>query len=88
MSGATAFTPSVESMVPLPSWSMPRPPSGTSRGCNGGVRFTVSVPSAPPPCPTTLMAIVASPFAASVPATAIGAPCLLSVKPWPKITTG
>ena len=28
VAGAAAFTPSVLSMVPLPSWSMPRPPAG------------------------------------------------------------
>ena len=45
-------------------------------------------PSAPPPCPTTLIAIVAIPARASEDATAHGAPFLESVKPWPKIATG
>src|SRR5262249_3055714 len=49
---------------------------------------TVYVPSAPPPCPTTLIAIVAIPLRASVPATAIGAPSFESVKPCPKIAVG
>jgi hypothetical protein len=52
------------------------------------VGSTVSVPSAPPPWPTTLMAIVAMPCDASTEATAHGAPYMLSVKPWPKIATG
>ena len=34
------------------------------------------------------MAIVAMPWLANVAATASGAPCLLSVKPCPKIATG
>ena len=69
----TALTPSVESMVPLPSWSMPRPPSGSVTG-GAAPRLTVYVPSGPPPWPTTLIAIVAMPFRASVPATTGGAP--------------
>ena len=46
-----------------------------------------SVPSAPPPWPTTLIAIVAMPLRASVPATTSGAPSFESVKPWPKIAS-
>jgi len=38
----------------------------------------------PKPWPTTLMAMVAMPLCASVEGTANGAPCLLSVNPWPK----
>ena len=84
----TALEPSVESMVPLPSWSMPRPPSGMVTGApTSGMIVRVPVVP-PPPCPTTLMAIVAMPWNAIVEATASGAPCLLSVKPWPKIATG
>src|SRR5438094_20200 len=85
--GGAAFTPSVESIVPLPSWSMPRPPSGIVTG-RPAFGMIVSVPREPPPCPTTLMAIVAMPWLANVEATASGAPCLLSVKPCPKIATG
>src|SRR5579859_1302013 len=48
----------------------------------------VSVLLGPKPWPTTLIAIVAIPLWASVEATANGAPCLLSVNPWPKIATG
>ena len=66
---------------------MPRPPAGIVTG-GAPVRNTVSVPSGPPPWPTTLIAMVAMPCDASEDATAIGAPCLLSVKPWPKIATG
>ena len=82
------MTPSVESIVPLPSWSMPRPPAGRVTGAAPPVRLTVYDPSAPPPCPTTLIAIVAIPACASEDATAHGAPFLESVKPWPKIATG
>ncbi len=46
------------------------------------------VPRGPPPCPTTLIAIEAMPFRASVPATAGGAPFFQSVKPCPKIAVG
>src|SRR5262245_8014835 len=52
------------------------------------VEVIVSVPPAPPPWPTTLIAMVAIPWAPKVAPTAHGAPCLLSVKPWPKIATG
>ena len=84
----TALEPSVESMLPSPFWSKPRPPSGTLPiGTKVGLRM-FSIPAAPPPWPTTLMAIVAIPCAARVEATTTSAPCLLSVKPWPKIATG
>jgi hypothetical protein len=82
------LTPSVESIVPLPFWSMPRPPAGRVTGAAPSVRLTVYVPSAPPPCPTTLIAIVAIPARASEDATAHGAPFLESVKPCPKVATG
>jgi hypothetical protein len=49
---------------------------------------TVTLPSAPPPWPTTLIAIVARPACASDDATTHGAPSFESVKPWPKITVG
>src|SRR5262249_2813313 len=49
---------------------------------------TVSVLLGPKPWPTTLIAMVAMPLCASVEATAKGPPCLLSVKPWPKMATG
>ncbi len=52
------------------------------------MRLTVYVPSGPPPCPTTLIAIEAMPFSASLPATACGAPFFQSVNPCPKIATG
>src|SRR5947209_14601578 len=48
----------------------------------------VSVLLGPNPWPTTLIAMLAMPLCASVDATANGAPCLLSVNPWPKIATG
>ena len=83
----TAFTPSVESMVPLASWSIPRPPLESVTGAPA-VRSTVYVPSAPPPWPTTSMAIVATPACASEEATSHGAPFLLSPNPWPKIAVG
>jgi hypothetical protein len=51
-------------------------------------RFTVSVPNAPPPWPTTLIAIVAMPAAAMDDATTRGLLFLLSPKPWPKMATG
>ena len=85
--GGAALEPSVESIVPLPFWSMPRPPAG-SVTAPGLVGLTVSVPRGPPPWPTTLMAIVATPCAASDAATNHGPPCLLSPKPWPKTATG
>src|SRR5206468_7469286 len=66
---------------------MPRPPSGITTG-RPPAGCTVRKPAAPPPWPTTLIAIVAIPWAANVEATANGAPCLLSVKPCPKIATG
>jgi hypothetical protein len=50
--------------------------------------LTISEPPAPPPWPTTLIAIVAMPCDANEPATVDGEPCLLSVKPCPKIATG
>jgi hypothetical protein len=80
VAGGAAFTTSVESIVPLPSWSIPRPPAGIVTGVRPA-RTTVIVPRGPPPCPTTLIATVATPFAASIDATAIGAPCFESVKP-------
>ena len=83
----TALLPSVESMLPLPSWSMPRPPALTTTGA-AFRRCTVKVPKAPPPWPTTLMASVAMPCWASVAATVQGAPYMLSVKPWPNSATG
>ena len=46
--GATAFTPSVESIAPLPSWSMPRPPSGIVANVVWP-DLIVSVPRAPRP---------------------------------------
>ena len=85
--GAAALLPSVESMLPLPSWSMPRPPAGTTTGAPS-LRDTFSVPSAPPPWPTTWMAMVAMPCAAKLAATVHGAPYMLSPKPWPKMATG
>jgi hypothetical protein len=84
--GATASTPSVESIAPLPSWSIPRLPSGTTVGPDG--RTTVRLPPAPPPCPTTLIAMEAMPDRASDDATVRGAPCFESVKLCPKIATG
>src|SRR5215216_3934613 len=83
----TALTPSVESIDPLPSWSIPRPPIGKVTG-GRPARLTVYVPSGPPPCPTTLIAIVAMPFCASLPASIGGAPFFQSVSPCPKIPTG
>ena len=87
VNGGAALTPSVESIVPLPSWSMPRPPAGNVTVVRS-VRATVSVPSGPPPWPTTLIAIVAMPFFAIVDAVVIGKPCFESVKPCPTIATG
>jgi hypothetical protein len=46
--GATALTPSVESIVVFPSWSIPLPPAARTTGVPA-VRLTISVPSAPPP---------------------------------------
>src|SRR6266850_1895093 len=66
---------------------MPRPPAGTTTA-PPFVRSTAKVPSAPPPWPTTLIAIVAIPWDASTDATTHGAPYMLSVKPCPKIATG
>src|SRR5258707_15149088 len=66
---------------------MPRPPAGTTTA-SPFARSTARVPSAPPPCPTTLIAMVAIPRDASTDATAQGAPYMLSVKPCPKIATG
>ncbi len=83
----TALTPSVESNVPFPFWSTARPPAGRDRG-GTPLRRTVYVPAGPKPCPTTLIAIVASPACASEDATAHGAPFFESVKPCPKIATG
>src|SRR5215471_8064768 len=64
-------TPSVLPMRPSPSRSSPRPPAGTTSGsllrC-----LMVSVLSGPPPWPTTLMATVAKPRRAKVPATERG----------------
>ena len=82
-----ALTPSVESIVPLWSWSIPRPPAGSVSVGDPG-RLTVNVLADPPPCPTTLIAIVAMWARASDAATAHGAPFIESVKPWPKIATG
>ena len=72
-----ALTPSVESIVPLWSWSIPRPPAGSVSVGNPG-RLTVNVLAGPPPCPTTLIAIVAMPARASDAATAHGAPFIES----------
>src|SRR6266853_1238545 len=66
---------------------MPRPPAGTTT-TSPFVRSTARVPSAPPPWPTTLIAIVAIPRDASTDATTHGAPYMLSVNPCPKIATG
>ena len=74
-----ALTPSVESIVPLPSWSIPRPPAGNVSGPPGVV--AVYVPAAPKPWPTTLIAIVAIQACASEEATAQGAPFFESVNP-------
>ena len=66
--GGAALDPSVASMSVSPFWSMPRPPADKVTGAPLE-RATVSVPAAPPPWPTTLMATVAIPCAASVAAT-------------------
>src|SRR6476469_2294450 len=84
--GGAALTPSVESIVPLPSWSIPRPPAGKVTGPAGVV--AVYVPSGPKPGPTTLIAIVARPAWARDEATTQGAPFLESVNPCPKMTVG
>src|SRR5581483_12134988 len=80
-------TPSVESIVPLPSWSIPRPPAGKVTGAPPGSE-RVYVPSGPKPWPTTLIAIVAIPAFASDDATTHGAPFFESPNPCPKIATG
>ena len=67
---------------------MPRPPAGTITGAPPLLDSTASVPSAPPPWPTTLIDTVAMPAAAYTDAWVHGAPYMLSVKPWPKIATG
>ena len=73
-------------MTPVPSWSIPRPPSG--KVTDVGPWLMVNVLLGPKPWPTTLIAMDAMPLCASVEATANGAPCLLSVNPWPNIATG
>ena len=70
--GAAALTPSVESNVPLPFWSIARPPAGVQR--HGPGRVTMYVPAGPKPWPTTLIATDAIPAWASDEATAHGAP--------------
>ena len=75
--GGAALTPSVVSIALSPSWSIPRPPAGSTTG-PPAERLTISVPSGPPPWPTTLIAIVAIPRRAIEPATRNGLPFLLS----------
>ncbi len=57
--GGAALDPSVESMTVLPFWSMPRPPAANVTLVP--LEFTVRVPAAPKPWPTTLTAMVAMP---------------------------
>ena len=66
---------------------MPRPPAGSVTGPSP-LRLTVSVPAAPPPWPTTLIATVAMPWAAIDAPTTYGLLCIESPKPWPKRATG
>ena len=77
--GAAALTPSVESNVPLPFWSIARPPAFSVTVPVGVV--TTYVPAGPKPWPTTLIATDAIPACASDEATAHGAPFRLSPKP-------
>src|SRR6476646_692336 len=75
--------PSALVIGPFPSWSNPRPPSRNV--VEVAPCCTVSVLLGPKPWPTTLIAMLAMPLCARTEATANGAPCLLSVNPWPKI---
>src|SRR2546422_694594 len=84
--GGAASTPSVESIVPSPFWSIPRPPAGIVTA-ESPRRRTVSVPSGAPPWPTTVIAIVARAYDAIDAAPAIRAPFLFSGEPGPKIET-
>ena len=72
-------------MRPSPSWSTPPAPAGSVTG--PGRAGTVSVPSGPPPWPTTLMARWRSrsaPWCGHVMGTTWGS----LPKPWPKSATG
>src|SRR5262249_11248657 len=73
-------------ITPSPSESTLRPPAGTVTG-GPSLRSTVIVPSGPPPLPTALIAISASPLRAITGAGNTGS-SFDAGRPWPKIATG